>query len=126
MTVRLLALLFLILFCAQLSLACSCGSPGPQACPWLSATNVIFIGTVLDIENPPPDDGGLGDPDYLAIISESTKILPGQKARKSTFTQDEAEPIAVIISNRTSNILFSPTRETILDSSRRSAALPAR
>ena len=62
MTMRLLALLFLVLFRSQLSLACSCGGPGPRACPGLSATDVIFVGTVLDIENPPPDDGGIGGP----------------------------------------------------------------
>lgn len=62
MTVRLLALLFLIFFCSQFSLACTCSSSGPLPCPGLSATDVVFVGTVLDIENPPPDDGGLGGP----------------------------------------------------------------
>lgn len=62
MTARLLALLFFILFCSQVSLACTCASPGPQPCPGLSATDAVFVGTVLDIENPPPDDGGLGGP----------------------------------------------------------------
>jgi len=62
MTVRLLALLPIMLLCSQFSLACSCGGPGPQVCGGLSATDVIFVGTVLDIENPPSDDGGLGGP----------------------------------------------------------------
>jgi hypothetical protein len=62
MTARFLALLFFILFCSQVSLACSCGSAGPQPCPGLSAKDAVFVGTVLDIENPPPDDDGLGGP----------------------------------------------------------------
>lgn len=82
MTVRLLALLSLILFCSQLSLACSCGLPGPRACAGLSATNVTFIGTVLDIENPPPADGGLGGPGLSRYHFRIDENIAGTKNKE--------------------------------------------
>src|SRR5579859_1034096 len=63
---------------------------------------------------------GSADPDYLDTISESTRILPEREARKSMFTQDAGEPIAVITSGRTSNTWCFLTRETVPDSLRRS------
>lgn len=62
MTARVFAFLLFILSFSQASFACTCAPLGPQPCHGLSTTEVVFVGTVLDIENPPPDDGGLGGP----------------------------------------------------------------
>lgn len=59
MIARVVALLLLIPSCSQIILACSCVSTGPQPCHGFSATDVVFIGTVLTIDNPPPESGGL-------------------------------------------------------------------
>ncbi len=62
MVARIFSVLLLVLFCSRISAACTCASPGPKACPGLGPTEVIFVGTLIDIENPAPDDGGLGGP----------------------------------------------------------------
>src|SRR6185369_7028237 len=80
MTARLLVLLSFILFCSQVSLACSCGSSGPQPCHGLSTTEVAFVGTVLDIENPPPDDGGLGGPGLSRYHFRVDENIAGTKS----------------------------------------------
>jgi hypothetical protein len=36
--------------------ACSCAKLGPRPCEGLSSADVIFVGTVLEIENPAPDE----------------------------------------------------------------------
>jgi hypothetical protein len=48
MTMRVLTFLFFILSCSQITLACTCGSTGPQPCAGLSPANVVFAGTVLN------------------------------------------------------------------------------
>lgn len=40
---------------AKVVLACSCARLGPVPCGKFSPTNVVFVGTVESIENPPPD-----------------------------------------------------------------------
>lgn len=60
MIARILAFLLLILTCSGISLACTCVSPGPQPCHGFGATDVVFVGTVLTIDNPPPKGDGLG------------------------------------------------------------------
>ena len=62
MVARIFSVLLLVLFCSRISAACTCASPSPKACPGLGPTEVIFVGTLIDIENPAPDDGGLGGP----------------------------------------------------------------
>ncbi len=58
-----LVVLLLCLFSAPSSLfACSCSMLGPAPCAGLIEDGVLFVGTVLTIDNPPPDDGGLGGP----------------------------------------------------------------
>lgn len=82
MTVRVLALLFSVLFCWQISAACTCASPSPQPCSGLKATGVVFVGTVVDIKNPPPDDGGLGGPGlstYHFRVDENIAGLEGRQ-----------------------------------------------
>jgi hypothetical protein len=50
-------------FCAQRSLACSCGvlPNRPGNCRDLKATGPSFVGTVTDIENPPDERRGTAD-----------------------------------------------------------------
>lgn len=61
---RRLVLVLLFLFSIPGSVfACSCAMSGPMPCGLgLSESEVLFVGTVLAIDNPPPDDGGLGGP----------------------------------------------------------------
>jgi hypothetical protein len=82
MTARVLILLLLILSFSQVSLACSCATTGPQPCSGFNASDVVFVGTVLSIENPPPDDGGLGGPGisrYRFRIDENFAGALGQE-----------------------------------------------
>jgi hypothetical protein len=62
MSARALSFLLLVLSCSRITAACSCGFPGRQPCRGLSTIDVVFVGTVIDIENPPSDDRGLGGP----------------------------------------------------------------
>jgi SdrD B-like domain len=59
----LVVILALATFCAQRSLACSCGRfPGdPGNCHDLKATGPSFVGTVIDIQNPPDERRGSTD-----------------------------------------------------------------
>jgi hypothetical protein len=40
-------------FCIPASWACSCGRSAPGTCPDIKKNGISFVGTVLDIENPP-------------------------------------------------------------------------
>jgi hypothetical protein len=53
----LVVILAFVTFCAHRSLACSCLSApsGPGKCGDLKATGPSFVGTVIDIENPPDE-----------------------------------------------------------------------
>lgn len=41
--------------------ACSCFIPTPTPCPSLAPPAVVFVGTVMDIENPPADHPSVND-----------------------------------------------------------------
>src|SRR5262249_27524059 len=60
MTSLMIRLVVSLLFClgvgGSVSLACSCGMPGPAPCAGLKPSSVVFVGTVESIENPPPSD----------------------------------------------------------------------
>jgi hypothetical protein len=47
--------LFWMALGGRMVLACSCASLGPVPCGRFSPTDVVFVGTVESIENPPPD-----------------------------------------------------------------------
>lgn len=60
---RRLIWLLLLWFIAPIgTFACSCAWPGPMPCGarTLGPNGVLFVGTVTHIDNPAPDDGGLG------------------------------------------------------------------
>lgn len=48
-------LLFLMAFGGQIALACTCAREGPVPCGKFGPTDVVFVGTVEGVENPPPD-----------------------------------------------------------------------
>jgi hypothetical protein len=82
MTARVLVFLLLMFSFSQVSLAYSCATKGPEPCSGFKAADVVFVGTVLDIENPPPDDGGLGGPGisrYRFRIDENFAGAQGQE-----------------------------------------------
>ncbi len=64
----LLVILALATFCTQRSLACVCGKlpTDPGNCHDLKATGPSFVGTVIDIENPPDDRRGPRDQSGLS------------------------------------------------------------
>jgi hypothetical protein len=59
---RLLLLVLFLVFVPASALACSCATLGPAPCSGLSANDVVFVGTVLHIDNPAPEDGSMGGP----------------------------------------------------------------
>ena len=93
--------------CAHSSLACSCGKPSKTEgnCTDLKATGPSFVGTVIDIENP-PDERRLADQSGLSRYRfRVDENISGFRRRKLIFTQDEGMGIAVTIfgwGNRTS------------------------
>jgi hypothetical protein len=82
MTARVLALLFFIVFCSQAGPACTCASLGPQPCHGLTATDVVFVGTVLDIENPPLDDGRAGGSGLSRYHFKIDEHIAGTESRE--------------------------------------------
>ncbi len=48
-------LLFCMVFGERTALACSCGTLAPVPCEKFPPTDMVFVGTVESIENPPPD-----------------------------------------------------------------------
>jgi len=69
---RILSFLLFSFVAPGCAFGCSCGLPGPAPCSGLSASDVVFVGTVLYIDNPPPDDGrgGTGQSRYTFHIDE--------------------------------------------------------
>jgi hypothetical protein len=59
---RLLSVMLFSFFVPTGAFACSCSMPGPTPCSGLSQNEVVFVGTVMHVDNPPPDDGRLGGP----------------------------------------------------------------
>lgn len=71
MGTRLLSLCFLLLFAPAGVLACSCSMPVPAPCRGLSPSTVLFVGTVLHVDNPPADDAmGGGEAHYRFRIDD--------------------------------------------------------
>jgi hypothetical protein len=62
MSKRLLLVVLFSIFVPASALACSCATPGPVPCSGLGAKDVVFVGTVLHIDNPVPEDGRTGGP----------------------------------------------------------------
>jgi hypothetical protein len=58
---HLLALAFLALILPELARACTCSEPGPAPCRLLQEASLVFLGTVVDIENPPNSDPKVED-----------------------------------------------------------------
>jgi hypothetical protein len=70
---RFLALPIFLAFVTSGAQACSCGGPRLEPCKGLSATDVIFVGTVVHITNPPPTDmsnPGSGESTYRFHVDE--------------------------------------------------------
>lgn len=59
MLIRRLAAIAVALFAAPIgACACTCATPGPTPCGGLGSEQISFVGTVIDVENPPPDEFG--------------------------------------------------------------------
>jgi hypothetical protein len=75
--------LVLLLFCVSPAVfACSCVESGSAPCGAQSADAVVFVGTVMHIDNPAPDDGGLGgsgESHYTFHIDEELAGTQGQR-----------------------------------------------
>jgi len=57
--------------------------PGPTPCGGgLSANGVLFVGTVMHIDNPPPNDGGLGGPGESQYRFHIDEKLTGTQDRE--------------------------------------------
>src|SRR5260370_37840281 len=60
--------------------ACSCGKAAPSRCGGLGKDAVIFVGTVIEIENPPSEDpkaGQGGTARYRFSVDETFIAAPG-------------------------------------------------
>jgi hypothetical protein len=71
---HILALAFLVFVLPEFAHACSCATLGPQPCRLLKESSDIFIGTVVDVENPPNPDAKVGDSGvsgYTFAVSET-------------------------------------------------------
>ena len=96
----LIVILAVATFCVQRSLACSCKKlPSDSGnCTDLKATGPSFVGTVIDIENP-PDERRLADQSGLSRYRfRVDENISGFRRRKLMFTQGEAAGTAVTIS----------------------------
>jgi len=58
---RLVSCLLFAFFAPAGAFACSCVPVGPALCRGLTPNSVIFVGTVMRIDNPPREDGGKGE-----------------------------------------------------------------
>jgi hypothetical protein len=62
-------LLFFILLPKSV-LACSCSGIGPVPCAGLNKSGVLFVGTVLHVDNPPDESYGPGEARYTFRVDE--------------------------------------------------------
>ena len=79
---HILALAFLALILQGLARACSSSERGPGPCRLLKEGSAIFVGTVVDVENPPNPDAKVGDSGvsrYTFAVSETfTGVSTGE------------------------------------------------
>lgn len=94
-----LVMLALATLCLHRASACSCGSlpNAPGNCAEFKATGPSFVGTVIDIENPPDERRGTDESGLTRYRSESMKTSVDLKRRRSMSTRGEVARTAVTI-----------------------------
>jgi hypothetical protein len=91
-------ILFALIAFPALALACACTSSAPGQCPGLQPTDVVFTGTVTDVQYVPPDQAAPTD------ISQTTEAPVGGDLPSSTAATPPATPAPAQIAPGTSSM----------------------